>query len=242
MANAVTRLTILGEYSSTSETQRYTDLAVRHSALRLALEVEVSWISSVAICESILAGSDALWIAPGGLHRDLDKTLSAIRLAREQHIPTLGTCGGFQHMVLEYAQNVLGIADAQHAEYEPSGARLVISPLSCSLKGRTMRLSLAPGSRAAALYGSLSAEERYYCSFGIGADFVPTLRKGEFHSVGEDEEGAIRMMEMDGHPFFMGTLFVPQARSSAAEPHPLVTGFIAAAALRWHPRAQARVT
>jgi CTP synthase (UTP-ammonia lyase) len=129
-----------------------------------------------------------VWIAPGSPYQSLDGALAAIRFARERNVPLLGTCGGFQHVVLEWARNVLGIEDAAHEEYLPGtsehphpnplpvgeGARprLFISRLACSLVGQTMQVRLVPGTLAAAAYGSLEAEEQYYCNFGINPEVV----------------------------------------------------------------------
>src|SRR5206468_6007076 len=86
-------------------------------------------------------------------------TLAAIRAARERGVPCFGTCGGFQHMVLEYARTVLGFRDAQHAEYDPYASRLFVTALACSLAGRQMPLTLAAGLRVAAIYGALARSE-----------------------------------------------------------------------------------
>ncbi|HEX2954525.1 MAG TPA: CTP synthase, partial [Bacillota bacterium] len=139
---------------------------------------------------------------------------------------TLGTCGGFQHIVLEYARNVLGIKDAQHAEYDPSASSLFISKLACSLRGREMTLQLKAGSQVAEIYGNSKTTERYYCSFGIAPQYVGLFKSGPLQIVGSDPEGEIRVVELPGHRFFVGTLFVPQALSTASKPHPLVTAFL----------------
>jgi CTP synthase (UTP-ammonia lyase) len=160
----------------------------------------------------------------------MELTLWAIRYARENKIPCLGTCGGFQHMVIEYARNVLGFMDAQHAEYDPYASNLFISQLECSLAGREMQLNFVPGSQVAAIYGSLSAKEHYYCNFGINPDYVDELKQGPLKISGSDAEGEIRVIEHPDHPFFIGTLFVPQSRPTSLRPHPLVTAFLEAAA------------
>jgi Asp-tRNA(Asn)/Glu-tRNA(Gln) amidotransferase A subunit family amidase len=111
----------------------------------------------------------------------MDKTLWAIHYARENKIPCFGTCGGFQHMVIEYARNVLGFKDAQHAEYDPYASSLFISELACSLAGREMQLNFVPGSQVAAIYGELSATEHYYCNFGVNPDCIDELKQGPFY-------------------------------------------------------------
>lgn len=223
-------IAILGEYTATFAPHAATTAAVAHARTRLGLTVDAVWISTAAVDERLLERADALWIAPGSPYKDLELTLSAIRHARERGVPCFGTCGGFQHMVLEYARNVLGFRDAQHAEYDPYASRLFVSELACSLAGRHMRLTFAPGSRVAAIYGASSATEAYYCNFGVNPEYVPLLRRGPLVISGADAEGEVRVIELPGHPFFFGTLFVPQTRSTPEQPHPLVLAFVEAAA------------
>ena len=137
-------------------------------------------------------------------------------------------------MIIEYARNLLGHKDAQHAEYNPYASNLFISSLTCSLAGREMTLAFIPGSRVAQIYGTLKATEQYYCNFGVNPAVVPLLKTGPMHFVGSDQEGEIRVLELPEHPFFVGTLFVPQNRSRADRPHPLVTAFLRTVADKSH--------
>jgi CTP synthase (UTP-ammonia lyase) len=88
------------------------------------------------------------------------RALRALRFGREGGVPTLGTCGGCHHPIIEFARNVLGHEDAQHAEQDPYTSRLVISQLECSLVGQTLPVMLEPGSRAAELYGATTVNEQ----------------------------------------------------------------------------------
>jgi CTP synthase (UTP-ammonia lyase) len=131
-------------------------------------------------------------------------------------------------MVLEYARNVLHFSDAQHAEYDPYASTLFITQLACSLAGREMTLQFVAGSMVAEIYGALSAKEEYYCNFGVDAGKVPLLTSSALRVTGSDGEGEIRVIELPAHPFFLGTLYVPQTRSTPAMPHPLVNAFLKA--------------
>jgi CTP synthase (UTP-ammonia lyase) len=91
----------------------------------------------------------------------VEGALLAIRYAREQAIPFLGTCGGFQHTVIEYARNVLGWADAEHAETAPEASRAVISELQCSLVEVTDTIRLYSGTKLEAAYGACEITEGY---------------------------------------------------------------------------------
>lgn len=226
----MTVITVLGEFDEGNATHRATNAALEHSAARLGAEVDIEWLATDSYRDGVLADSQALFVAPGSPYRDFAAALAAIRWARENALPTLGTCGGFQHMMVEYARSVLGIDEAGHAEVDPNASVLFISGLYCSLVGRALEITLRPDSQVAGLYGATLATEQYYCNFGVNPDYVARLAESPLVVSGSDTEGEVRVIELPGHPFYVGTLFVPQARSTAARPHPLVTGFVAVAA------------
>jgi CTP synthase (UTP-ammonia lyase) len=219
---------LLGEYDAAFPPHVATEAAAYTSATAVGGEVSARWLSTAEVSDRSLREASGLWVTPGSPYRDLRRTLNAIRYAREHSLPCLGTCGGFQHIVLEYARNVLGYVDAAHAEYDPYASSLFVSQLACSLAGRTMRLTFRRDSRVAAWYGSLTAEEQYYCNFGVNPERASVLASGALEIVGHDSEGEVRVVELPDHEFFVGTLYVPQMRSTPARPHPLISAFIRA--------------
>jgi CTP synthase (UTP-ammonia lyase) len=221
-------IAIIGEYTPTFPPHISTSAAIEHSRLASGVDVDGVWVSTEEIDETLFERFSGIWVAPGSPYKNIDKTLWAIRYARENGIACFGTCGGFQHMIIEYARNVLGFKDAAHAEYDPYASNLFITQLACSLVGREMKLTFSSGSRVAEIYGGTSAIEQYYCNFGVNPDYVSFLKSGSLKVTGSDSDGEIRVIELSGHPFFVGTLFVPQARSTADQPHPLVTAFMKA--------------
>ena len=221
-------IALIGEFMPTFKPHISTNAAIKHSCAALNLDVDGVWVSTEDIDSSLFSRFSGIWVAPGSPYKNMDKTLWAIRYAREKQIPCFGTCGGFQHIVLEYARNVLNFKDAQHAEYDPYSSDLFISELTCSLVGREMNLNFVENSQVAQIYGSLSATEEYYCNFGVNPNKVQLLKSGALQSTGSDSEGEIRVLELPDHPFFLGTLFVPQARSIPGRPHPLVNAFLKA--------------
>ena len=223
-------IAILGDFDSTNLRHLATQSAIRHSADRLDSAVEGKWIATEEISPSLLADFAGIWVSPGSPYKDMKRVLRAIGYARKENVPCFGTCGGFQHMVLEYAHNVLNFEDARHAEYDPYASDLYISKLACSLVGREMRLSFVPESIVARAYGALTAIEEYYCNFGVNPEKVGILRNSPLRITGSDAEGEVRAIELPSHPFFVGTLFVPQMRSTADKPHPLVNAFLRAVA------------
>ena len=228
----MTRIALVGEFDPAFPPHPATAEACAHSASALREQITATWISTEDATLEALRDVSGVWIAPGSPYRNLPNTLAAIRYAREKGIPSLGTCGGFQHIILEYARNVLGFQDAQHAEYDPYASDLFVTQLDCSLAGRELMITLVPESRVARIYGALQAREQYYCNFGINPDKTALVKSGELEVTGSDAEGEVRVVELPKHPFFIGTLFVPQLRSSLERPHPLVTAFLRAAVLR----------
>ncbi|MBE9169175.1 CTP synthase [Pleurocapsales cyanobacterium LEGE 06147] len=220
------KVALLGEYTPTFQPHISTGKAIEHSCSLLSVDLEGVWVSTENISDSLFDVYSGIWVAPGSPYKNMDKTLWAIRYARENGIPCIGTCGGFQHIIIEYTRNVLGFKDAQHAEYDPYASALFISKLDCSLVGREMTLNFVAESHVATIYGALTAIEQYYCNFGVNPEYIPLLKNSSLKITGSDREGEVRVIELSAHPFFIGTLFVPQARSTAEIPHPLVTAFL----------------
>jgi CTP synthase (UTP-ammonia lyase) len=226
-------IAVVGEFSADNPTHTATNWAIKHAAAALRAKVESRWIGTDELAKGHrkqrLKEFHALWIAPGSPYKNMDAALGAIRFARENKLPLLGTCGGFQHIVLEHARNVMGFVAADHAESNPGGSLLFISRLTCSLAGRTLTIALTPNSLVARAYGKLTVKEGYYCNFGVNPDYVQALRHSQLQIVGSDEEGEVWAVELPDHPFFVGTLFIPQTNSTAEEPHPLIVAFLRAA-------------
>ncbi|MCA9130181.1 MAG: hypothetical protein KDB22_24000 [Planctomycetales bacterium] len=223
-------IAIIGEFSPSFEPHGATNAAIEHASNSLKQSFRADWISTEDVEQRLLESFAGILIAPGSPYASLSNALNAIRFARENNLPCLGTCGGFQHIILEYARNVLGFDDAQHAEYDPFSSQLFVSKLDCSLVGRRMRLQFVNETRVARIYQSLEADEQYYCNFGVNPQFVDLLRSGPLQIVGKDAEGEVRVVELPDHPFFVGTLFVPQLNSTSATPHPLIKEFLRVAA------------
>jgi CTP synthase (UTP-ammonia lyase) len=225
-------IAVVGEFNPDNASHRATNETIKDCSVALGAPIAFDWIGTQDLAEPeggrLLTGLSGLWISPGSPYRNLGGALFAIRTARERKIPLLGTCGGFQHIILEYARNVLGYAHAEHEETAPNAEELFISRLACSLKGRSMTISIESDSLLARCYGRTKVHEQYYCNFGVNPEYVATLRSHALRIVASDEEGEVRAIELPGHPFFIGTLFLPQMNSTASAPHPLAIGFLRA--------------
>ncbi len=227
------QIAIIGDFQPDNVTHTATNTAIEHAAAHLGLPANATWVATDTIVdpETALSGFQALWIAPGSPYRWLEGALDAIKYARLSGVPLIGTCGGFQHIALEYARNVLGLANADHAESNPGASRLFITPLSCSLVGKAMSIRVLPDSMAGRCYRASEVTENYYCNFGLNPDYKKELETAGLKITGRDSDGEARIVELPSHPFLVGTLFVPQTRSTEDTPHPLIEGFLQAACI-----------
>jgi CTP synthase (UTP-ammonia lyase) len=162
----------------------------------------------------------------------MEGALRVIRFAREHGRPFLGTCGGCQHAVLEFARNVLKISGAGHAEVDPSTPEAVISSLACSLIEASELLRLVPGTRLHEIYGVDEIRETYRCSYGLNPEYLPRLAAGGMRIAVTGPAGEARALELPAHPFFFLTLFQPERSALVGHSHPLVKTFVAAASAR----------
>jgi CTP synthase (UTP-ammonia lyase) len=156
--------------------------------------------------------------------------LRAIRFAREHRRPFLGTCGGFQHALIEFARNVLGLTDVDHAESNPNASKLLMTPLSCALVEKTGTIHFKTGSRIAQIYGEPSTIEQYHCSYGLNEQYRSQIEASPMRIAGWAVDGSVRVIELNDHPFFIATLFQPERSALHGRENPLITDFVRACA------------
>jgi|SRR4051812_42100670 len=193
------------------------------------LALDAYWIPSEEVDGPSLAGFDGIWLIPGSPYRSEAGALAAVRAAREHRIAFLGTCGGFQHLMLEAARSLAGLPDAVHAETDPDGARPVIVPLACSLVGHEGAVHLQRGSLAERIFGVERSVERYHCSYGLDHAYLPALEAQGLRFTGHDDSGEVRVAELAGHPFMVGTLFQPELSGDGTRVHAVIRAFAEAA-------------
>jgi CTP synthase (UTP-ammonia lyase) len=203
------------------------------------IDLDAYWVPTTEATDpGAVRGFAGIWLLPGSPYRSEAGAIVAARTARTEGIPFLGTCGGFQHAVLEFARNVCGLATARHAENDVDGAATaVITELSCSLAGHEAAIHLAAGSRIERLLGASRTVERYHCSYGIAPGFPDVLSARGMRFTGHDDHGEVRVAELVDHPFFLATLFQPELAGSGV--HPVIRGFAHAAADQRKPIASA---
>ncbi|MEV3854861.1 hypothetical protein AB0J38_11095 [Streptomyces sp. NPDC050095] len=240
--HAPARLALVGDRSPNVVSHTRVPLLLEALATREGLALDAYWIPTEdAELPDAVRDFDAVWVLPGSPYRSEAGALAAIRTAREEGIPFLGTCGGFQHTLLEYARTVCGLGGVAHAENEPDADDLLIAPLACSLVGHEGTVTLTGGSLAESVLGADRTVERYHCAYGPVAAHLDALRAHGLRFTGTDEDGQVRVAELpvQQHPFFLATLFQPELHGDGSRPHPIVQALARAAVV--HAAAAVRV-
>ena len=178
-------------------------------------------------------------VAPGFGNRGIEGKIEAVHFARTHRIPFLGICLGMQCAVIEFARNVLGFKDATSTEMDPATKHPVIDLMEeqkgITAKGGTMRLgaypcSLEPGSKAAQAYGTTQIQERHRHRYEFNSEYLKDFESHGMKAVGANPDtGLVEVVEIPDHPWFVGTQYHPEYKSTVQRPHPLFVAFVAAA-------------
>jgi CTP synthase (UTP-ammonia lyase) len=226
------RIALIGDYSPEVTAHvaipKSLDLAAAQSACRL----EVCWMATDRLDGDIpaqLEPFDGMWCVPASPYASMEGALGAIHFARESGRPFLGTCGGFQHAVIEYARNVLGDRRATHAEIDPDARLPLIAPLSCAMVEREGEISFLPGTRLREIYASGKATETYHCSYGFNPQYAPLFAASEMVISAVNSRNEPHAVELTSHPFFLATAFQPERAGLKGKLHPLIAEFVRAA-------------
>jgi CTP synthase len=234
---------LVGKYVDLVESYKSLNEALIHGGIGNECRVNLHHIDSEEIekrgAAALLSEMDGVLVAPGFGSRGIEGKVAAVRYAREERVPFFGICLGMQVAVIEYARNVAGLKGANSTEFDQAAAYPVVDFLpeqrQVTEKGATMRLGAYPcvltaGSRAAAAYGAGEIVERHRHRYEVNNDYREALTShGMLISGASPDRRLVEMIELPGHPYFVGCQFHPEFKSRPQAPHPLFASFIAAA-------------
>ncbi len=232
---------IVGDFKEDRRSHQAVSAALKHAGDSLSVQLDIKWLPTHSLDKSdyqqTLRQFDGFWGAPGSPYTSLDGALRAIQFIRELDRPFLGTCSGFQHAVLEYVRNVLGITDAGDIEYDPNTLKPVITLVSCPVIERPegapmlwgkLKIKLTPESLAFRIYEQSEIEEEFNCNYELNPDFQKPLKLAGLVVTGVGKNGEARIVELPDHHFFIATAFQPQLSSELDSPHPLIIAYLEA--------------
>lgn len=234
---------LVGKYVELQDAYKSIDESLFQAATYNDRKLDLRYIHSEKVTEEnvgeLLSGLDGIVVAPGFGQRGIEGKFIALKWAREHDVPTLGICLGMQCMVIEYARNVLGLADANSTEMDPKTPHNVIDLMeeqkSISNMGGTMRLGaydcrLRPGSLAAKAYGSCEISERHRHRFEFNEEYRPAFEAAGMACVGENPlTHLVEVVEVPGKRWYLGTQYHPEYSSTVLSPNPLFLSFVDAA-------------
>lgn len=237
-------IALVGKYTELHDAYLSVAEALTHGGFGNKVKVNINWVDSETIDEDnvaeILADADGV-LVPGGFgERGTEGMITAIHYARVNGLPFLGICLGMQLALIEYSRSVLGLEDANSAEFDPQSKNHVIDLMpeqkDVVQLGGTMRLGKYPcklltGSKASQIYGNVPMiQERHRHRFEVNNEYRQRLEEaGVVFSGKSPDDRIIEMMELPNHPWFLGAQFHPELRSRPNRPHPLFQGLIGAA-------------
>jgi CTP synthase len=236
-------IALVGKYVHLPDSYKSLHEALIHAALECDVKLELDYLDSEELekgnLDQLLGRHDAI-LVPGGFgDRGAEGKIRAIQYAREHSIPFFGICLGMQLAVVEYARNVCGLEGANSAEFDRDAAHLVVDIMPDQRrvedKGATMRLgaypcTIKPDSLAAEIYGTMQISERHRHRYEVNNQYREALERGGLLLSGvSPDERLVEMVELPGHPHFIGCQFHPEFKSKPHAPHPLFTSFVAAA-------------
>lgn len=200
--------------------------------------IHSEYITSENVAEKF-AGMSGMLVAPGFGGRGLEGKIKAVQYAREKGIPFFGICLGMQMAVIEYARNVLGLADATTTELGTATTHPIIDLMedqkTTTIKGGTMRLGaydceIEKGSLAHSIYGRTKISERHRHRYELNNDYVERLNKAGMKTSGKNPDTRlVEIVELVNHPFFIGVQFHPELKSTPENPQPIFVAFVKAA-------------
>lgn len=237
------RIGLIGKYIELHDAYLSVVESIKHAGFHHGAGVEIDWIQAEEVegllAEDRLADLDGM-VIPGGFGiRGVEGKIAAAAYARENGLPCLGLCLGMQVMTIEFARHVLGMADAHSTEFEPSTQYPVIDIMNdqrdVTNKGGTMRLGayyavLQPGTKVAEIYGEPVVSERHRHRYEFNSQFRTRFENAGFMCSGTSpDKRLVEFIELNDHPFWIGTQAHPEFKSRPDRPHPLFKGLMAAA-------------
>ena len=237
-------IALVGKYVALHDAYLSVAEALTHGGIENDVKVNIRWVDSETVTDGnaaeLLDGADGV-LVPGGFgSRGIEGKIAAVRWARESRVPFLGICLGMQMAVVEYARHVCGWADAHSSELDPATTHPVIDLMpdqrGVTAKGGTMRLGAYPckvvsrGSRTYQAYGAEEISERYRHRYEFNNEYRDALTQAGLELAGLSPDGRlVEIVELPGHPWFVGVQFHPELKSRPNKAHPLFRAFIAAA-------------
>ena len=227
-------IALIGDYNAQVIAHQAIPKALVYSSEFIRKNINYEWIDTEKIgndIETQFKNYNGIWVVPASPYKNMNGVLNVIKYARENKIPFLGTCGGFQHAMIEYFRNVIGYKIADHIESNSNSEMPLISQLTCSLIEKEGEIFLKENTRIMDLCKTTKLTEKFHCNYGFNSKYIDHLNKSKLKISGVDINEEIRIVELEDHPFFIATLFQPERSALSKKNHPIINSFVSSSAL-----------
>lgn len=218
------KIVLLGDRDTRFLTHRELDTTLDY----FPSDVSATWLATDAndVLE-IASEADGIWVVPGTPYKSDEIVYEAIRQARSNDQPFLGTCGGFQYCVVEFARNVAQLVDASHAESDAESTTHIVNRLSCSLVGEVRTIEPIPGTIFSEICGTSTFAGYHFCNFGMADEYIEALSSAGLVISAKATDAGVEAVEIPANKFYLATLFQPQVGTAErGSLHPLISHFI----------------
>ena len=235
-------IALVGKYTELPDAYKSICESFIHAGAVNDCKVKLRYVNSEKITRESagaqLGKMSGILVAPGFGNRGIEGKIEAVRFARENNIPFLGICLGMQCAVIEFARHVLNLADANSSEMEQTPhpvIDLMEEQKGVTAKGGTMRLGAYPcalkkSSKVASAYGKLNISERHRHRYEFNNDYLEQFEVAGMKAVGVNPDtNLVEVVEIENHPWFIGTQYHPEYKSTVLSPSPLFVAFVKAA-------------
>jgi CTP synthase (UTP-ammonia lyase) len=226
-------IALVGDYNPEVVAHRAIEKCFSLARQLRSRSIESQWVYTESIVPGdagVLKPFSGIWCVPASPYKNTEGALWAIHYARTRSIPFLGTCGGYQQALLEYARNVLGLKSANRAEIDPTASLPLLDRMECDLIEQSQKV-VVTDTEFQRVYGAASGLEGFHC-FGLNPKYEHLFAESALEIVARSEDGQARALRLKEHPFFVGAQFQPECRSLTGSIHPLIAAFFSAAERR----------
>ncbi len=226
---AILKTALIGDYNSEVIAHQAAPKALQIAAKHNQLTLQYDWIYTMALkgdLDEKLSDYHGIWAVPASPYENTAGALAAIKYACENNVPFLGTCGGYQHTILEYVHNVLDMPEADNTEVNADTKFPLINALVCALVEKSGAINLQENTKISGIYGAEVITEKYHCSYGFNREYLHLFEDSDLIVSAYDSDGDPRCIELVRHPFFIGTAFQPERSALSNQSHPLINQFV----------------
>ncbi len=209
----IIKIALVGDYNPEIKAHQAIPGALKYSSEYLNINLNFDWINTETITSGIgeqFKSYKGIWVVPASPYKNMNGVINVIKHARENKIPLLGTCGGFQHLIIEFFRNVIGYNSADSSEIKTRTGNPRYHPINMLSYRKGRGNFFKRGKQTKKFCNADQLTEKFHCSYGFNSKYIDLLKKSKLKISGVDINEEVRIVELEDHPFYLATLFQPE--------------------------------